>query len=274
VWAKKNEAYIERKTRAQGTGVLSALLNLLSAAAGRISTPSSSSSPSAPSARGKQQTQRGSFFRSLLVEKFRAHILNESSLFNRASKLLIALNVILFALNSSSLSPLLANILYYGNITIQAIFGVELLVRFLVVGPQVYLDHPVNVLDSFLVLFGLFSLLFPDSGCVYVTIFRVLLLLNAGDPSSDSHRAISVNSGLSVSGLLLLVKRSWPAIIVYFLLLCALIYIMAVLSMFFLPQFCKSGLILHRVTPSPLPLIFLHSPPPPSSLIPPNLSLV
>jgi hypothetical protein len=197
-----------------------------------ISTPSTSTAQlrDSTSSAGKEVSS------CLLLDKFRAHLEDSSSWFNAVSKILVVLNVILFALNSSSENKYLRGTIYYGNISFCSIFGFELLVRSLVIGPRKYFDHPSNVVDAFLVTFGLFSLRYPNTGCQYINIFRVLLLLKTNEQAGNN---ISTTGKLNLSNLVVIIRRCMSAVVLYFVLFCCLIYVMGILSMFILPVYCE-----------------------------------
>ena len=173
----------------------------------------------------------------LMLDKVRRHLDDSSSLVNSISKGVIVLNVLLFALNSAHQPRYIQDIIYYGNISFCGFFGCELLIRLLIVGPSIYFDQPLNVLDSFLVLFGLFSLRYPNTGCQYVTIFRVIFLFKTN--SNRNTRAANVTTAVNITNIIGMVKQCISAIFLYLGLLCSFIYVVDILSMFFLPPFCK-----------------------------------
>ena len=250
VWAGKNEDYILKKEGVQVLGirlntVLSFFLRIISSlpifqslqgnALNNNEETAAANAKKIESSKKAVEKSGNEGSSCLMLDKVRRHLDDSSSWTNNISKGVIVLNVLLFALNSAHQSRYVKDIIYYGNISFCGFFGCELLIRLLIVGPSIYFDQPLNVIDSFLVLFGLFSLRFPDTGCQYVTIFRVIFLFKTNANARD----VNVSTTVNITNLIAMVKRCFPAIFMYLGLLCAFIYVVDVLSMFFLPPYCK-----------------------------------
>lgn len=249
MWAKKNESYIQKKVGSQVLGirintVISFFLQLF-----RILFHIPSSSPdslkkqsqaTAEAKRKRKDDKERSRSSCLLYDKMRLHLEDGSSWFNSVMKGMIVLNVLLFALNSANASQTLQSTVYYGNISFCGFFCCELVFRLIVIGPGAYLDDPLYLLDSIMIVLGLFSLRYPDAGFQFVTIFRVLFLLKTKDEALRSRPVDIANTAFTIADLIAIVKKCISAVIVYLVLLCALIYVVAILSMFILPPFCET----------------------------------
>lgn len=258
VWAGKNEDYILQKEGVQVLGirlntVLSFFIRILSSLSIFQSlqgkTLNQNEETALANARKVESSKKAAeksgneASSCLMLDKVRRHLDDSSSWVNSISKGVIVLNVLLFALNSAHQSHYIQDIIYYGNISFCGFFGCELLIRLLIVGPSIYFDQPLNIVDSFLVIFGLFSLRYPDAGCQYVTIFRVIFLFK----TNTNARAANVSTAVNLTNLIAMVKQCFSAIFLHLGLLCAFIYVVDVLSMFFLPPYCKLLLIVTRL---------------------------
>lgn len=188
---------------------------------------------------------------SSLYGKIKGALQEPHSAFNNTMKVFILLNIILWSLVSNHMNFYVAEVVRIGNIVFSSIFGLQLTMNVLILGPFAYFNDWVNLIDGFVIIYGLYSLN-PNSAnrVAYINIFRIIFFMHtskekkrqavaaaAGDIKANQRiRAKHRSTSLTFSRIFGIITESALPILVYFLAMMSIIYIFSIVGMVVFPQ--------------------------------------